>query len=102
VYIPCKEDYSENCRPTKNSYLKQLNERHAHENQTGEETTKEAHFSTIFHVNVTEVMLVQQADHLSRRKNRCILKNVLLGNSKLAQQTCEEVCRMSWSEARIL
>jgi len=24
VYIPRKEDYSENCRPTKNSYLEQL------------------------------------------------------------------------------
>jgi hypothetical protein len=107
VYIPCKEDYSENCRPTRNSYVEQLKWKKRLGIRSRESDWKGTHKRGTFSYNIScerdrGYVEVQQEVHLSRRKNRYILKEVLLGKSKLAQQTCEEDYRMSWSEARIL
>jgi hypothetical protein len=106
VYKPCKEYYSENCKPTRNSYVEQLKWKTRLGIRSRESDWKGTHKRT-FSYNIPcdcdrGYVGIQQADYLSRQKIRHILKEGLLGKSKLAQQTCEEDYRMSWSKARIL
>ena len=107
MYIPCKEDYSEKCRPNRNGYVEKLKWKPHLGIRSRESDWNETHKSGTFSYNIPcecgrGFVRVQQSDHLRRRKSRYILKEVLLGKSKLAQQTWEEDYRMSWSEARIL